>query len=118
MLNRFAAISVFHQYTDRNSDIPAFSYDKQQVGINVTARSPDRPYDEPDEQTGSAAERWSQPTVDLRELLRILRRRWKLVAAAPAGLFAVALVYPPWRPRHYPRPPPPSWSHPRRSTAS
>ena len=38
MLNRFAAISVFHQYTDRNSDIPAFSYDKQQVGINVTAQ--------------------------------------------------------------------------------
>ncbi len=56
-------------------------------------RSSDRPYDEPDEQTGSAAERWSQPTVDLRELLRILRRRWKLVAAAPAGLFAMALVY-------------------------
>jgi succinoglycan biosynthesis transport protein ExoP len=56
-------------------------------------RSSDRPYDEPEEQTGSAAERWSQPTVDLRELLRILRRRWKLVAAAPAGLFAMALVY-------------------------
>jgi hypothetical protein len=38
MLNRFAAISVFHQYTNRNSDIPAFSYDKHQVGINVTAQ--------------------------------------------------------------------------------
>jgi hypothetical protein len=38
LLNRFANISVFHQYTNRNSDIPAFSYDKQQVGINVTAQ--------------------------------------------------------------------------------
>jgi hypothetical protein len=38
LLNRFAAISVFHRYTNRNSDIPAFSYDKQQVGINVTAQ--------------------------------------------------------------------------------
>ena len=38
LVNRFAVISVFHQYTDRNSDIPAFSYDKQQVGINVTAQ--------------------------------------------------------------------------------
>ena len=38
LLNRFAAVSVFHQYTNRNSDIPAFSYDKQQVGINVTAQ--------------------------------------------------------------------------------
>ena len=56
-------------------------------------RSSDRPYDEPEEQTGSAAERWPQPTVDLRELTRILRRRWKLVAAAPAGLFAMALIY-------------------------
>jgi hypothetical protein len=38
LLNRFAAISVFHRYTNRNSDIPAFSYDKNQVGINVTAQ--------------------------------------------------------------------------------
>ena len=38
LLNRFANISVFHQYTNRNSDIPAFSYDKHQVGINVTAQ--------------------------------------------------------------------------------
>jgi hypothetical protein len=38
LLNRFATISVFHQYTNRNSDIPAFSYDKNQVGINVTAQ--------------------------------------------------------------------------------
>ena len=38
LLNRFAAISAFHRYTNRDSDIPAFSYDKQQVGINVTAQ--------------------------------------------------------------------------------
>ena len=38
LLNRFGAISVFHRYTNRNSDIPAFSYDKHQVGINVTTQ--------------------------------------------------------------------------------
>ena len=45
------------------------------------------------EPAGSAAERSSQSTVDLRELARILRRRWKLVAAVPAALLAVALLY-------------------------
>ena len=45
------------------------------------------------EQAGAAVERWSQPTVDLRELARILRRRWKLVAAVPASLLAIALIY-------------------------
>lgn len=38
LLNRFGAISVYHQYTARNSDIPAFTFDKHQVGINVTAQ--------------------------------------------------------------------------------
>jgi hypothetical protein len=38
LLNRFAAISVFHRYTNRDSDIPTFSYEKNQVGINVTAQ--------------------------------------------------------------------------------
>ena len=38
LLNRFAAISVYHRYSDRNSNISAFSYDKHQVGINVTAQ--------------------------------------------------------------------------------
>jgi hypothetical protein len=38
LLNRFAAISLFHRYSDRDSDVPTFSYDKQQVGINVTAQ--------------------------------------------------------------------------------
>jgi hypothetical protein len=38
LLNRFGSVSVFHRYTTRNSDVPTFSYDKQQVGINVTAQ--------------------------------------------------------------------------------
>ncbi|MBY0380663.1 MAG: outer membrane beta-barrel protein [Xanthobacteraceae bacterium] len=38
LLNRFAAISLYHRYTDRESDISAFSYQKHQVGINVTAQ--------------------------------------------------------------------------------
>jgi hypothetical protein len=38
LLNRFGAVSLFHQYTARNSDIPTFSFDKHQVGINVTAQ--------------------------------------------------------------------------------
>jgi len=42
---------------------------------------------------GSAVDRSSQPSVDLRELARILRRRWKLVAAIPAALLVIALVY-------------------------
>ena len=42
---------------------------------------------------GSAVERSSQPSVDLRELARILRRRWKLVAAIPLALFTIALLY-------------------------
>jgi len=38
MLNRFGSIAVYHQYTNRDSDIPTLSYDKHQVGINVTAQ--------------------------------------------------------------------------------
>ena len=38
LLNRFGAISVFYRYTARNSDFPAVGYDKNQVGINVTAQ--------------------------------------------------------------------------------
>src|SRR3984885_13994824 len=56
-------------------------------------RNFDQPRDEAGEQAGGIGERWSQPTVDLRELARILRRRWKLVAAVPAGLGALALIY-------------------------
>src|SRR5437762_10698431 len=56
-------------------------------------RSSDQLHEAPDEHAGNAVERWSQPTVDLRELTRILRRRWKLVMAVPAGLLAIALIY-------------------------
>jgi hypothetical protein len=38
LLSRYGAISLYHRYINRNSDIPAFSYDKHQVGINVTAQ--------------------------------------------------------------------------------
>ena len=56
-------------------------------------RSSDQFHDVPEEQAESAVERWSQPTVDLRELARILRRRWTLVATAPLALLAIALIY-------------------------
>src|SRR3979490_1159714 len=56
-----------------------------------------RNFDQPDhaleEPTNSAIERWPQPTVDLRELARILRRRWKVAAAAPLSLTILALIY-------------------------
>src|ERR1700704_5614100 len=55
-----------------------------------------RNFDQPDhaleKPTGSAIERWPQPTVDLREMARILRRRWKAAAAAPLSLTLLALV--------------------------
>jgi hypothetical protein len=38
LINRYGAVSLFHRYTERNSNIPAFSFDKHQVGINVTAQ--------------------------------------------------------------------------------
>jgi uncharacterized protein (PEP-CTERM system associated) len=38
VLNRFAAVSVYHRYSARNSDVSAFTFDKNQVGINVTAQ--------------------------------------------------------------------------------
>jgi exopolysaccharide transport family protein len=55
-------------------------------------RSIDQPYviEEP---AGPPAPKVSQPTVDLRELVRILRRRWKQAAVAPAALVALALIY-------------------------
>lgn len=36
--NRFGNISLFHRYSQRDSSIPIFSYDKHQVGLNVTAQ--------------------------------------------------------------------------------
>jgi hypothetical protein len=38
LMNRFSAVSIYHRYTSRESDTPTFSYDKHQVGINVTAQ--------------------------------------------------------------------------------
>jgi hypothetical protein len=38
VLNRFAAVSIYHRYSARNSDVSAFTFDKNQVGINVTAQ--------------------------------------------------------------------------------
>lgn len=46
-----------------------------------------------DEPAGASPGRWQQPTVDLREMARILRRRWRLVAAAPLTLLVLAFIY-------------------------
>ena len=47
----------------------------------------------PEEQAAPADTKWPTPTVDLREMGRILRRRWHLVLTAPSLLAVVALVY-------------------------
>jgi exopolysaccharide transport family protein len=56
-------------------------------------RSFDQPSQALDEPTGTAIEGRQQPTVDLREMARILRRRWKMVAAPALSLLALALIY-------------------------
>src|SRR5258708_2416254 len=56
-------------------------------------RNSDQPYPAQEEATGTAVEGWPQPTVDLREMARILRRRWKVAAAAPVSLIVLALIY-------------------------
>jgi succinoglycan biosynthesis transport protein ExoP len=56
-------------------------------------RSFDQPPSPPEESTATAIERSPQPTVDLREMARILRRRWKTVAAPPLCLIVLALIY-------------------------
>jgi hypothetical protein len=38
LINRFASVGVYHQYIARDSNISAFSYDKNVVGLNVTAQ--------------------------------------------------------------------------------
>jgi hypothetical protein len=38
LINRFAAISLYHQYIARDSNAATFSFDKQVGGINVTAQ--------------------------------------------------------------------------------
>lgn len=55
-------------------------------------RSIDQPYVLED-LSEPPAPKTSQPTVDLRELVRILRRRWREAAAVPAALVALALIY-------------------------
>ncbi len=38
LLNSMASIALWHRYVKRESNIPTLSYDRQQVGINATAR--------------------------------------------------------------------------------
>lgn len=38
VLNRYSSISLQHQYFRRDSNAPSSSYDKHEVGVNVTAR--------------------------------------------------------------------------------
>lgn len=55
-----------------------------------------RSFDQPpmlEEQAAPADSRWPAPTVDLREMGRILRRRWRFVAAASSALATLALIY-------------------------
>jgi exopolysaccharide transport family protein len=56
-------------------------------------RNFDQPNHALDDSTATTPERGSDPTVDLRELVRILRRRWTILAAAPIGLATLALFY-------------------------
>lgn len=69
LMNRYSAISVFHRYTERNSDIPAF------VSTNIRSesmlqRSSDYDLQALDEPAGASPGRWQPPTVDLREMAR------------------------------------------------
>src|SRR5262245_32766737 len=52
---------------------------------------PPHPQEEPVD--ASPAAKWSQPSVDLREMARILRRRWLVVAMPCAALSVGAVVY-------------------------
>jgi succinoglycan biosynthesis transport protein ExoP len=55
-------------------------------------RNSDQPYPIPDESLGRTTESWQYPTVDLREMVRILRRRYRLVALPPVALVGLAVV--------------------------
>lgn len=55
-------------------------------------RNSDPSYRAPEE-TPSAVAEWQTPTVDLREMARILRRRWKTMAILPVVLLGLALAY-------------------------
>src|SRR5215469_18148639 len=55
-----------------------------------------RSFDHPtmlEEQLTPADTKGPAPTIDLREMGRILRRRWRLVVAAPSVLATLALIY-------------------------
>lgn len=56
-------------------------------------RNSDLPYMVPDEPLARPAESWQYPTVDLREMGRILRRRYRLLALPAVVLVALALAY-------------------------
>jgi uncharacterized protein involved in exopolysaccharide biosynthesis len=56
-------------------------------------RNSDQPYPVQEDTAGTIAEGWKHPTVDLREMGRILRRRFRLVALPPVVLVGLALVY-------------------------
>ena len=56
-------------------------------------RNSDLPYVIPDEPLSRPAESWQYPSVDLREMGRILRRRYRLVALPTAVLVGLALAY-------------------------
>jgi polysaccharide biosynthesis transport protein len=56
-------------------------------------RSSDQLVPTPEEPIGTASEVSPKSTVDLREMARILRRRWKVVAAAPLALSLLSLIY-------------------------
>jgi polysaccharide biosynthesis transport protein len=56
-------------------------------------RSSDQPYPTYEEPAGPVAEGWRRPTVDLREMGRILRRRYRLVVLPSLVLVGLALIY-------------------------
>lgn len=56
-------------------------------------RNSDLPYVIPDEPPARPAERWQYPSVDLREMGRILRRRYRMVALPAAVLLGLAIAY-------------------------
>jgi len=56
-------------------------------------RNSDLPYVVPDEPATRPADGWQYPTVDLREMGRILRRRYRMVALPALALLGLALTY-------------------------
>jgi succinoglycan biosynthesis transport protein ExoP len=56
-------------------------------------RNFDQPYPAAPEPVPTAVAGWQAPTVDLREMARILRRRWRAVVLPAAVLGGIALAY-------------------------